>query len=183
MRKSGLRSLSAIARKFKDNHSFVDSSAKVHESVTIGPFSVLLENVEVRFNVLLLKTFVCWRILQIQEGVSIGSCCVVGPDVVIGEFSRLASNITMSNCTIGSRVNILPGARIGQVERKRCPFMMWSLPLRYWRLRHRMDLDFCHLRIRVHQSWKSLSCLEFTSMMTSKSGPTVRLTGEVGVTL
>ncbi len=55
-------------------------------------------------------------VFQIAERVSIGSCCVIGPDVVIGPDCQIASNVTVSNSSLGERVTLLPGARIGQVS-------------------------------------------------------------------
>lgn len=51
---------------------------------------------------------------EIGPRTAIGAGSVVGPGVVIGADCRIASQVSLSHCLVGSRVVILPGARIGQ---------------------------------------------------------------------
>lgn len=74
----------------------VDESSRVHASVKLGSFTTVLEGV------------------KIEEGCSIGSGCVIGPDVVIGRDCVVGSNCTVCNASLGERVVLLPGVRIGQ---------------------------------------------------------------------
>lgn len=56
----------------------------------------------------------------VGEGAEIGSRCVLGPGVVIGSAVRMGPDCrigalaSISHALLGARVNILPGARIGQ---------------------------------------------------------------------
>ncbi|KAG7386639.1 hypothetical protein PHYPSEUDO_015423 [Phytophthora pseudosyringae] len=51
---------------------------------------------------------------KIGEGCSIGAFTTVGEGVVIGDDSAVGANVTLQNCTIGSKVVVHPGVRIGQ---------------------------------------------------------------------
>jgi UDP-3-O-[3-hydroxymyristoyl] glucosamine N-acyltransferase len=44
----------------------------------------------------------------------VGPAAVIGPAVVVGTDCRIGAQVTLSHAIIGSRVQILPGARIGQ---------------------------------------------------------------------
>ena len=52
--------------------------------------------------------------VEIGKRCSIGANAVIGTAVVLGDDVRIGANATLSHCTIGSRVRIYPGARIGQ---------------------------------------------------------------------
>ena len=51
---------------------------------------------------------------DLGAGCVIGANAVVGPGVVLGRKGRVGAGATLSHCLIGARVNIYPGARIGQ---------------------------------------------------------------------
>ncbi|ETK90811.1 UDP-3-O-[3-hydroxymyristoyl] glucosamine N-acyltransferase [Phytophthora nicotianae] len=51
---------------------------------------------------------------KIGKGCRIGEFSTIGEDVVIEDGTTIGANVTLQNCTIGSRVVIHPGARIGQ---------------------------------------------------------------------
>jgi len=68
----------------------IDASAKIHPSSVIAQGAI------------------------IGKGVYVGPLCHVGPGVSIGDNSRLRSSVTISHADIGARVDIFPGARIGQ---------------------------------------------------------------------
>jgi UDP-3-O-[3-hydroxymyristoyl] glucosamine N-acyltransferase len=51
---------------------------------------------------------------EIGRRCHIGASSVVGAACMLGEEVRVGANVTLSYCLIGSRVRILPGARIGQ---------------------------------------------------------------------
>jgi len=78
------------------NSGSIHSTSVVDASAKIGSFTTILEGV------------------TIGEGCSIGSGCVIGPDVNIAKDCVVGSNCTLSNATIGERVVLLPGVRIGQ---------------------------------------------------------------------
>ncbi len=56
----------------------------------------------------------------IGPGAEIGSDCVIDPNAVVGQGvvlgagTRVGAGATLSHCLIGAKVNIYPGARIGQ---------------------------------------------------------------------
>ncbi len=77
---------------------------------------------------------------QIAERVSIGSCCVIGPNVQIGPNCQIASSVTLSNCTLGERVTLLPGVRVGQVSLT-CNLHLWLMVLNFLLIEIRMDSD------------------------------------------
>jgi UDP-3-O-[3-hydroxymyristoyl] glucosamine N-acyltransferase len=52
--------------------------------------------------------------VEIGAGCAIGANAVVGAGVVLGERTRVGAGATLSHCIVGARVNIYPGARIGQ---------------------------------------------------------------------
>ncbi|GJL91385.1 UDP-3-O-(3-hydroxymyristoyl)glucosamine N-acyltransferase [Hyphococcus sp.] len=51
---------------------------------------------------------------QIDPATEIGPHAYIGPGVVIGPEARIGAGVSISHAIIGSRVKILPGARIGQ---------------------------------------------------------------------
>ncbi|AQT04425.1 UDP-3-O-(3-hydroxymyristoyl)glucosamine N-acyltransferase [Acetobacter persici] len=74
----------------------VDASAVVDPSAEIGPFVVIGARAD------------------IGPRCIINSHCVVGEGVVLGADCRIGCHVTLSHATLGERVIILPGARIGQ---------------------------------------------------------------------
>lgn len=74
----------------------VDPTARIGEGVEIGPLAVIGPGVE------------------IGRGSSIGAGTVIERNVVIGLECRVHSSCTISHAVIGDRVEIKPGARIGQ---------------------------------------------------------------------
>ena len=56
----------------------------------------------------------------IGEGAELGArcvvepCAVVGAGVIVGEDTRIGAGASLSHCRVGARVNVYPGARIGQ---------------------------------------------------------------------
>ena len=76
--------------------SVVHETALIADGVWIGPCAVIDAGV------------------RIGAGSSVGAGSVVGENVEIGEGCRIAPNCTLSHCTIGDRVTLYPGVRIGQ---------------------------------------------------------------------
>ncbi|MDP1574573.1 MAG: UDP-3-O-(3-hydroxymyristoyl)glucosamine N-acyltransferase [Coxiellaceae bacterium] len=74
----------------------IATSAKISDSVSIGPYCVIEENA------------------VIEVGVILGSHCIVGENCVVGAASRLVSRVTLvTRVTLGKRVLIHPGVVIG----------------------------------------------------------------------
>ena len=76
--------------------ALVDSSAVVHETAVIGPFTTVLAGV------------------KIEEGAIVGSNCEIGPDVIVGRQVLIKSHVSLSHCTLENNVVLWPGVRIGQ---------------------------------------------------------------------
>jgi len=74
----------------------IDPSARIDPSVEIGPFVVIGPRAE------------------IGARCRIGAHAVVGQGVVLGADCRVGALASISHSLIGARVNIYPGARIGQ---------------------------------------------------------------------
>lgn len=51
---------------------------------------------------------------DIGSGVTVGPLCYIGAGVCIGKDSTISAGCTLQNCSIGSRVLLHPGVRIGQ---------------------------------------------------------------------
>lgn len=51
---------------------------------------------------------------KIGSGTKLGPNCVIGPGVEIGANCRIGANVTISHTLMGNRVNVYPGACIGQ---------------------------------------------------------------------
>lgn len=51
---------------------------------------------------------------EIGAGTKVGANTVIGRGVKIGKNCRIGQNVTLSHCSIGDDVTILPGTRIGQ---------------------------------------------------------------------
>lgn len=79
-----------------DPRAAVDPTANVDPDADIGPFAVIGAKA------------------MVGPGSQVGSGAVVGPGVVIGAGCRIGSLVSLSHAVLGDRVNVLPGARIGQ---------------------------------------------------------------------
>ncbi|KAE9033661.1 hypothetical protein PR001_g10060 [Phytophthora rubi] len=51
---------------------------------------------------------------KIGKGCRIGAFTTIGEDVVVGDDTTIGANVTLQNCTIGSKVVLHPGVRVGQ---------------------------------------------------------------------
>lgn len=78
------------ARAFVDEGAAIDPTAEVEALAVIGAGAL------------------------IGPRVRIGSGAVIGPGVVIGADCRIGSLVSLSHSVLGDRVNLLPGARVGQ---------------------------------------------------------------------
>lgn len=78
------------------NLSSISPSAKIGKNCTIDDFTVIGKNVEIGDN--------CWLKNQV----------VIGDHVKIGKGCTIESQVTVTNSTIGEKVYIKPGAKIGQ---------------------------------------------------------------------
>ncbi|MBI5164117.1 MAG: UDP-3-O-(3-hydroxymyristoyl)glucosamine N-acyltransferase [Magnetospirillum sp.] len=76
--------------------AWVDPSASIGEGCRLEPGAVVLAGA------------------QIGTGCRIGANAVIGDGVVIGADCIVGANATVSHAVVGNRVNIYPGARIGQ---------------------------------------------------------------------
>ncbi|RAU22571.1 UDP-3-O-(3-hydroxymyristoyl)glucosamine N-acyltransferase [Paramagnetospirillum kuznetsovii] len=76
--------------------AWVDASAKLGQGCRVEPGAVIGAGAE------------------IGDRCRIGANVVIGPGVVLGEDCILGANATISHALVGRRVNIYPGARIGQ---------------------------------------------------------------------
>jgi UDP-3-O-[3-hydroxymyristoyl] glucosamine N-acyltransferase len=74
----------------------VDPAAEVDPSTEIGPLAVIGAGA------------------RIGPGCRIGPAVVIGAGVVVGADCRIGAHASLSHALVGNRVNILPGARIGQ---------------------------------------------------------------------
>ncbi|HLJ63667.1 MAG TPA: UDP-3-O-(3-hydroxymyristoyl)glucosamine N-acyltransferase, partial [Stellaceae bacterium] len=74
----------------------IDGSAKLGEECVVGPQAVIGPGVE------------------IGRRCQIGAHAVIGAGVVLGDEVRVGAHVTLSHSLVGSRVRLLPGARIGQ---------------------------------------------------------------------
>lgn len=74
----------------------IGDGAVIDPSCEIGPFAVIGEGAE------------------IGAGTIIGSHAVIGDGVVVGSHCRLGAHVSVSHATLGDRVTLFPGARIGQ---------------------------------------------------------------------
>lgn len=74
----------------------VDASAVVHSTAEIGPLAVVEAGAEV------------------GPRCRVGAGTVIGASVVLGADCRIGSLCSISHALVGARVNVLPGARIGQ---------------------------------------------------------------------
>ena len=74
----------------------INCKASVGDNCYIGPGAIIQAGVEIGPNT------------KIESGAVVGTGVVIGADTFIGP------NVTLSNCLIGDRVIIHPGARIGQ---------------------------------------------------------------------
>jgi len=76
--------------------ALIDTETLIHESVSIGPYSVIEKGVE------------------IGKGCQIGSHCFIGENVFLSSHVRLHNNVSvLKACKIGERTIIHPGAVIG----------------------------------------------------------------------
>ncbi|NHO31567.1 UDP-3-O-(3-hydroxymyristoyl)glucosamine N-acyltransferase [Acetobacter fallax] len=76
--------------------AIVGASSMVDPSCEVGPFAVIGDGVE------------------IGAGTIIGSHVVIGDGVCIGEDCRIGAHAVISHATLGDRVTLFPGAKIGQ---------------------------------------------------------------------
>jgi UDP-3-O-[3-hydroxymyristoyl] glucosamine N-acyltransferase len=74
----------------------VAANADVAPSAEIGPFVVI------------------GSAASVGAGTRIGAGAVIGPGVVIGQDCRIGPLVSLSHALLGDRVNLLPGARVGQ---------------------------------------------------------------------
>ena len=74
----------------------IEDGAVVPASCEIGPFAVIGRGVE------------------IGEHTIIGSHAIVGDGVTIGSYCRIGAQVVVSHATLGDRVTLFPGAKIGQ---------------------------------------------------------------------
>ena len=75
---------------------FVHPGARIGGRVVLDPGVVIGEGVVV------------------GEGTTIGANAVLGPEVFIGQDCSIAAGVTLARCTVGDRVFLHPGVRIGQ---------------------------------------------------------------------
>lgn len=76
--------------------AMVSPDASIDPSCEVGPFAVIGRGVE------------------IGPGTIVGSHAVIGDGVLIGENCRIGSHVVVSHATLGDRVTLFPGAKIGQ---------------------------------------------------------------------
>ncbi len=76
--------------------AIVSPLATIDRTVEIGPLSVVEDGVE------------------IGPGCQIGTGCMINQGVVIGPDCRIGAQTSISHCLMGARVQIYPGAKIGQ---------------------------------------------------------------------
>ena len=76
--------------------AIVDETARTGKDCEIGPGAVIGAGAE------------------IGDRVRIGPNAVVGARVTIGDDTRIGAGASLSHCSVGSRVNLHPGVRIGQ---------------------------------------------------------------------
>ena len=83
-------------------------AAGVSDGAHVSPEAILAEGCSIADGAVIAPR------VEIGAGCAIGSNAVVGAGVVLGEGTRVGAGATLSHCIIGARVNIYPGARIGQ---------------------------------------------------------------------
>ncbi len=76
--------------------AIISPLAAIDRTVEIGPLSVVEDGVE------------------IGPGCQIGTGCMIGQGVVIGPDCRIGAQTSISHCLMGARVQVYPGAKIGQ---------------------------------------------------------------------
>ena len=74
----------------------IDPSATVHPTAEVGPQAVIEAGASV------------------GAGCRIGAGAVIGQAVVLGPGCRVGAHASITHAVLGARVNVLPGARIGQ---------------------------------------------------------------------
>lgn len=74
----------------------IGAGAIVPESCEIGPFVVIGDGVE------------------LGEGTLVEAHAVIGNGVAVGERCRIGAHVVISHATLGDRVTLFPGAKIGQ---------------------------------------------------------------------
>ena len=79
-----------------DTRAVVDPTAHIDPEAEIAPLAIVGPRAVV------------------GPGTRIGESAIIGPGVVIGAGCRIGALVTVSHAVLGDRVNILPGARIGQ---------------------------------------------------------------------
>lgn len=79
-----------------DRSAIIDGTARTGTDCEIGPGAVIGAGAE------------------IGDRVRIGPNAVIGAGVVVGDDTRIGAGASLSHCSIGSRVNLHPGVRIGQ---------------------------------------------------------------------
>jgi UDP-3-O-[3-hydroxymyristoyl] glucosamine N-acyltransferase len=79
-----------------DKRASVDPSARLGDGTAVAPGAVIA------------------AAAVIGARCQIGPNAVIGPGVVLGDDCRVGANASLSHCLLGARVNIYPGARIGQ---------------------------------------------------------------------
>ncbi len=99
------RAYALAAQAFYPDPAPIADTAK---SAVIDPSAQLGEGCRIEANA------VIGAEARIGRRCSIGTIAVIGAAVVLGDDVRIGANASLSHCTVGSRVRIYPGARIGQ---------------------------------------------------------------------
>ena len=76
--------------------AIVADGALVHPSAEVGPLCLIETGAE------------------IGPDCRIGPCAVIGSGVIVGRDCRIGTHVSLSHASLGARVNVYPGARIGQ---------------------------------------------------------------------
>ncbi len=98
------RAFALAARAFYPDRT---TSPGIHPSAAIAPTAELGPDVRIEAGAV------------IGEGAMIGAGVVVGPNAVVGDRvevgsgTKIGANASLSHCTVGARVNLHPGVRIG----------------------------------------------------------------------
>jgi len=79
----------------------------------IHPSAVVAETAQVAADASIEAGAVIGEGAIIGEGVLVGPNAVVGDHVEVGPGSKIGANASLSHCTVGARVNLHPGVRIG----------------------------------------------------------------------
>jgi len=76
--------------------AIVADGALVHPSAEVGPLCLIETGAE------------------IGPDCRLGPCAVIGSGVIVGRDCRIGAHVSLSHASLGARVNVYPGARIGQ---------------------------------------------------------------------